>query len=193
MFPDARHVILDRDGVLNVERSDGGYIRHWSQWTWIPGALESLGMLSAAGMQISVATNQACVGRGLIAQDELDAIHARMVEEAARAGGVINRVLVCPHLPDAGCACRKPAPGLLVNAIESARAPRHATVLVGDDVRDLEAARAAGIAPVLVRTGKGRLTEAAVAHTGVPVFEDLREFTSALLSQPSGRIRLKNP
>lgn len=179
----ARHVILDRDGVLNIERSDGGYVEGWSQWQWLPGSLEGLGMLSAAGVHISVATNQAGVGRGLIARDTLDAIHERMIAEAARAGGIIDHVFVCPHLPDSGCDCRKPAPGLLLKAMEAARIPADATVSVGDDLRDVQAARAAGVASVLVRTGKGRLTEVAVARSGVPVFDDLRKFASAFVAQ----------
>ena len=183
MQPSLRHVILDRDGVLNVERSDGGYIENWSQWRWLPRALEGLGTLCGAGVQISVATNQACVGRGLITRDELDAIHERMITEAAGSGGVINHVFVCPHLPDSGCDCRKPAPWLLLRAMEAARIPAGATVAVGDDLRDLEAARAAGVAPVLVRTGKGRLTEAAAVRSGVPVFDDLRDFASAFLAE----------
>lgn len=182
MLPPLRHVILDRDGVLDAERSDGGYIESWSQWRWIPGALEGLATLCAAGVHISVATNQACVGRGLIPRDGLDAIHARMITEAARSGGVISQVFVCPHVPDSGCACRKPAPWLLLRAMEAARIPASATVAVGDDLRDLEAARAAGVAPALVRTGKGCLTEAAVACSGVPVFDDLRDFASACLA-----------
>lgn len=177
----ARHVILDRDGVLNVERSDGGYIEDWSQWRWIPGALEGLGMLGAAGVHLSVATNQAGIGRGLIAREALDAIHRRMLDEAAQAGSVIQQVFACPHAPDDGCDCRKPAPGLLLRAIEAAGIPASATVVVGDDLRDLEAAGAAGVAAVLVRTGKGRFTEAAAARAGVPVFDDLRAFASAFV------------
>ncbi len=178
---DIRHVILDRDGVLNVERGDG-YIENWSQWRWVPGALESLARLSSAGVSISVATNQSCVGRGILGREELDAIHARMIEEAARKGGKIDRVFVCPHAPMSGCGCRKPAPGMLLSALDASRIPRHATIALGDDLRDLEAAWAAHIPAALVRTGKGAAAETAVSCTRVPVFADLREFTSAVLS-----------
>ncbi len=177
-----RHVILDRDGVLNAEPPDGGYVTDSTQWQWLPGALEGLGMLGAAGAHLSIATNQAGVGRGLITREALDAVHRRMLDEAAQAGAVIQQVFVCPHAPDDGCACRKPAPGLLLSAIEAAGIPASATVVVGDDLRDLEAARAAGVAAVLVRTGKGRPAEAAAARAGVPVFDDLRAFASALVT-----------
>lgn len=178
----ARHVILDRDGVLNVERRDGGYVEAWSQWRWISGSLTALGMLSAAGVHLSIATNQAGVGRGLVTADALDAIHRRMLEEAAQAGAVIARVFVCPHLPSDGCACRKPAPGLLLEAMEATRIPAEATVVVGDDVRDVQAARAAGIVPMLVRTGKGHLSEAVLSDSAIPVFNDLQAFASAFLA-----------
>ena len=176
------HVILDRDGVLNVESSTGGYVRDWSQWRWMAGALDGLRLLRAAGIRVSVATNQAGVGQGLVDRADLDAIHAHMLAEAAQAGGMIDRVFVCPHAPNSGCDCRKPAPGLLVRAIEASRIPRQATVSIGDAMRDMEAAWAADLSPVLLRTGKGRLTEAALAGRAVPVFDDLREFAASVVS-----------
>lgn len=177
-----RHVILDRDGVLNAEPTDGSYIVDPAQWRWLPGTLESLAALSAAGIRVSVATNQSCVGRGLITRDQLDAIHARMLDEATMAGGAITGLLVCTHSPTAGCGCRKPAPGLLLDALHATRIPRGATIALGDDLRDIQAARWAGIRAVLVRSGKGSRTEAQVPDASMLVFDDLREFTSALLS-----------
>lgn len=176
-----KHVILDRDGVLNVEQPDGGYVCEWSQWHWIPGAIEGLAMLSLEGVGISVATNQSCVGRGLISRADLDAIHARMLEDASQQGGVINDVFVCTHAPDSGCACRKPAPGLLLEAIEASHVLPNEIVAVGDDLRDVQAAQAANIRATLVRTGKGRLTEASL-NGGVAIFDDLRELAKAVIS-----------
>lgn len=177
-----RHVIFDRDGVLNAEPRDGGYVTDWAQWRWLPGVLEGLAMLSSEGVCISIATNQSCVGRGILSRDQLDTIHARMLDEAARTGGVINHLFVCRHAPERGCGCRKPAPGLLRNALQATGIPRYATIAVGDDLRDLQAAKSAGIPAALVRTGKGTLTEAAIADINVPVFDGIREFASALLS-----------
>ena len=177
-----KHVILDRDGVLNLEPSNGGYVKDWSQWRWIPGALEGLAMLGKAGVGVSIATNQAGVGHGIVEQADLDAIHAHMIEEAASGGGAIARVFVCPHAPGSGCDCRKPAPGLLIRAIQASGVPRQATLAVGDALRDVEAAWAADVSPVLVRTGKGHLTETVIADRGVPVFADLRELAAAVLS-----------
>lgn len=176
-----QHVILDRDGVLNAEPSAAGYVTNWSQWQWMAGALDGLRLLRGAGIRVSVATNQSGVGRGIVDRAALDAIHAHMIVEAAHAGGTIDRVFVCPHAPNSGCDCRKPAPGLLVQAIESSGIPRQATMVIGDALRDIEAAWAADVSPVLVRTGKGRLTEVALAGRAVPVFDDLREFAASVL------------
>lgn len=182
MFRHARHVILDRDGLLNLESADGGYVSDWSQWQWIPGAIDGLRMLSSAGVRISICTNQSGVGRGLIERGDLDVVHARMVEDAAGSGGFISAVFVCPHLPDSGCDCRKPAPGLLLRAMAASRVDRCVTVALGDDIRDLEAAKGADVEFALVRTGKGRRTESIIAARTAPVFEDLLEFAADVLS-----------
>lgn len=181
MAPRIKHVILDRDGVLNVERGDGGYVCDWAQWRWIPGAVEGLAMLSAAGIGLSIATNQSCVGRGLISRADLDSLHARMLDEAGRESGVIGGIFVCPHPPGSGCVCRKPAPGLLLKAIEASGVLPGEIIAIGDDLRDLQAAQAANIRAALVRTGKGCRTEASI-KSGVAVFDDLREFAKAVLS-----------
>lgn len=182
MQPHFRHVIFDRDGVLNAEPRDGGYVCTPAQWQWLAGVTDSLARLSAAGICISVATNQSCIGRGLVTRDALDAIHAHMRDTAARAGATIDHVFVCPHAPEQACRCRKPAPGLLLDALATSGIDRRETLLVGDDLRDLQAASAAGIPAALVRTGKGTRTEAALTHAGIPVFDDVPAFVSALLS-----------
>lgn len=188
-----RHVVLDRDGVLNAEPHDGGYVTDWSQWRWLPGALESLALLHSRGLCISVATNQSCVGRGLLARDRLDTMHARMLQEAAEAGGVIDHVFVCPHSPASNCGCRKPAPGLLRDAVEATGIAPRETIVLGDDLRDLEAASAAGMPAALVRTGKGASTEASITGHTVPVFDGIREFTTALLSDSIAPVKPRTP
>jgi len=181
MVQKVQHVILDRDGVLNVEREDGGYINDWSQWKWIPRAREGLVMLTRLGTSISIVTNQSGIGRGIVTEDEVDAVHARMIDEVDQAGGRIDRILICPHAPSVGCGCRKPAPGLLLEAIEASGLPRRATVVVGDDLRDMQAARSAKVLAVLVRSGKGRITEVAGPGSDVFVFDDLHTFAAATL------------
>lgn len=175
-----RHVILDRDGVLNSEAEDSGYVRDPAEFHWLPGALEGLAMLRRAGLYLSVATNQAGVGRGLVSLEQLAAIHARMQAEASAHGGALDAVLVCPHAHEAQCACRKPAPGLIQEAIARSGIAARESLVVGDDSRDLEAARRAGVAAALVRTGKGRQTEQLPRPAGVPVYDDLLQLARAL-------------
>lgn len=180
--PAYRHVILDRDGVLNREAEEGGYVRGPLEFHWLPGALEGLALLRRAGVRLTVATNQAGVGRGLVSDAALAAIHVRMQAEAAAAGGALDAVLVCPHAPEAQCLCRKPAPGLVRAAIAASDIPASETLLVGDDGRDLEAARRAGVAAVLVRTGKGRQTQAQLSGAEVVAYDDLARLARALVA-----------
>jgi D-glycero-D-manno-heptose 1,7-bisphosphate phosphatase len=175
-----RHLVLDRDGVLNREPADGGYVRAPEEFHWLPGALEGLSILRRAGVRLTVATNQAGVGRGLLSASQLAEVHAHMQAQADAAGAALDAVLVCPHAPEARCLCRKPAPGLMLAAIARSGLTASETLVVGDDVRDLEAARRAGLAAALVRTGKGRQTEAQLSGTDVVTYDDLLQLALAL-------------
>jgi D-glycero-D-manno-heptose 1,7-bisphosphate phosphatase len=175
-----RHLILDRDGVLNRESGDGSYVRTPQEFEWLPGALEALALLRRAGVRLTVVTNQAGVGRGIVSPPELAAVHTHMQAKAAAAGGALDAVLVCTHSPEAQCLCRKPAPGLVQTAIARSGIAAAETLLVGDDGRDLEAARRAGIAAALVRTGKGRRTEAQLSGTGLVAYDDLLQLARVL-------------
>jgi D-glycero-D-manno-heptose 1,7-bisphosphate phosphatase len=177
-----RHVILDRDGVLNYEAPEGGYVREPSEFRWLPGALAGLALLHRAGLRLSVATNQAGVGRGLMSLAQLAAVHERMQTEAAAHGGALDAVLYCPHAPEEQCACRKPAPGLIQAAVARSGIAASDSIVVGDDRRDLEAAQRAGVAAALVRTGKGRRTEALLGNAAVPAYDDLHELARAILA-----------
>jgi D-glycero-D-manno-heptose 1,7-bisphosphate phosphatase len=176
-----RHLILDRDGVLNQEAPDHGYILRPGDFKWLPGALQALVVLSQAGVRISVATNQSAVGRGLMTAQQLQQVLDAMRGQAQAAGANISGVYFCPHAPEAHCDCRKPAPGLILAAVLDSGIPAAQTLLVGDDVRDVEAARAAGVAAVLVRTGKG-LRAAAQTGDGLPVFDDLAQFARSFIT-----------
>lgn len=177
-----RHVILDRDGVLNREIPGTRYVGDPESFEWLPGALDALSLFRRAGLRISVATNQASVGRGFISPEQLEAIHRRMRAEAASGGGELDAVLVCTHAPESACSCRKPAPGLINAAIAGTGISPAETLVVGDDRRDLEAAWRAGVGAALVRTGKGPGTESQLAGTSVPVFNDLPELARAVLA-----------
>ncbi len=174
-------VLLDRDGVLNRDRPD--YVEGPEQWVWQPGAREALARLAQSGLTVLVLTNQAGIGHGRLGIEDLEAVHARMRAEADTAGGRIDGVFYCPHTEAEGCDCRKPRPGLLHQAVERFGHPLVGIPFVGDARRDLEAAVAAGARPVLVRTGKGRATEADGVPPGTVVFDDLPAFVDALLEE----------
>lgn len=180
MNRNVRHVILDRDGVLNAEPPDGGYISEPSQFHWLPGSLDALRALKSRRIRVTIATNQSGIGRGLLSRDQLQRIQQKMDEDAA---GAIRAHFVCPHAPEANCDCRKPRAQLIFRAIESSGVPSAQTLLVGDDMRDLLAARHAGIKAILVRTGKGRSHEQSARNQGVEVFDDLRAVVESLSVQ----------
>src|SRR5690606_22112879 len=143
-------------------------------------------------IRLSIATNQSGIGRGLMTAADLEGVHARMLREARDAGARIAAVFVCPHAPDEGCGCRKPAPGLVREAIEASQVGPEQTLLVGDDVRDLEAAARAGISAALVLTGKGRAAASRGVDGGVAVFDDLRSLACALVESAvrEGEVRI---
>lgn len=164
-----RLVVLDRDGVINHDSDD--YIRSPAQWRPIPGSLEAIARLRKAGWRIAVATNQAGVGRGLFDMTTLAAIHTRMTRAVADAGGHLDAVFFCPHAPLEGCDCRKPRPGMLVEIARRFEVDPGSMVMIGDTLRDLQAADAVGSQPVLVLTGKG---EATLREGGIPAATRVR-------------------
>ena len=178
-------VILDRDGVINEDSDD--YIKSPEEWQPIPGSLAAIARLHRAGWRVIVATNQSGVARGLFSIDTLMRIHEKMYRAVSDAGGLIDAVFFCPHHPDDNCQCRKPRPGLLLDIASRLRIDLSGVPLIGDSLRDLEAARAAGATPLLVRTGKGTST---LEHRGldpaVPVFRDLAAAVDALLTPDAG-------
>jgi D-glycero-D-manno-heptose 1,7-bisphosphate phosphatase len=183
-----KHVILDRDGVLNHEAPDSGYVREPAEFRWLPGSLEALVSLRRAGLHITVATNQSGVGRGLMSLAQLTAVHDRMLTEAAGNGATLDAVLFCPHAPDEGCACRKPEPGLIHEAIRRSGIAATDSLVVGDAERDLEAAARAGVRAVLVRTGKGRATEAGGGARDVRIYDDLSQLAHELVGNANSRV-----
>lgn len=145
-------VILDRDGTINVERDD--YVKSADEWQPLPGALEGIARLNHAGWHVVVASNQSGLGRGLFDMATLNAIHAKMNRALAEAGGRIDAVFFCPHAPDDGCACRKPLPGLFEQIGERYGVELASVPAIGDSLRDLQAAAAAGCETHLVLSGK---------------------------------------
>jgi len=149
-FRRRKTVILDRDGVLNRRPPRAHYVTEWSDFEWLPDSRDALRVLADAGYRVLVVTNQAGVARGAMSEVALLEIHERMKAEAAEAGGRIDAVYYCPHDWDEGCSCRKPAPGMLLQAQRDFALDLTRTTFIGDDERDAEAAEAAGSPWMLV-------------------------------------------
>jgi histidinol-phosphate phosphatase family protein len=143
-FAHRLNVILDRDGVLNKKPPRGEYVRAWSEFEWLPGALEALQLLKQANYRVVIVSNQAGIGRGVMSETDLLQIHDRMRADASAAGGRIDEIYHCPHHWKDDCECRKPKPGMLFQAQRDLNLDLSRTVFVGDDERDGEAADQAG-------------------------------------------------
>jgi D-glycero-D-manno-heptose 1,7-bisphosphate phosphatase len=143
---------VDRDGVINVNRDD--HVKRWEEFNFLPGAYDGLASLAEMGKRIFVVTNQASVGRGVITEGELQGIHDRMVAEIERHSGSVEAVLACPHRPEDHCGCRKPEPGMLLEAQRQFAIDLGASVFVGDHESDAIAAHRAGCRCILVRSGR---------------------------------------
>lgn len=167
-------VLLDRDGVINKDAKIG--ILKRSEFQFLPRAKEAIALLTQAGFRIAVCTNQSAVGRGNMTHAALDEIHTHMTEEAAKAGGRIDKIYFAPDTPENATERRKPGPGMLLEALAHFGADAARTPMVGDTLRDLEAAMTAGCPRILTRTGNGAKLEAQgiPAHIApVTVVDDL--------------------
>lgn len=156
-------VILGRDGVLNEFRE--GHVTAPEEWHPVHGALDAVARLNHAGWHVVVATNQSGIGRGMIDMSAVNAVHARMHQMLQAHGGRVDAVFFCPHVPEDGCDCRKPRAGMLLDIGQRYGQPLAGVPMVGDTLRDLQAAQAAGCEPHLVLSGRARnLTTEALAE-----------------------------
>jgi D-glycero-D-manno-heptose 1,7-bisphosphate phosphatase len=177
----ARLIVLDRDGVINQDSDQ--FIKTPEEWRAVPGSLEAIARLNHAGYRVVVATNQSGIGRGLFDMAMLNTIHEKMHRALTHAGARLDAVFFCPHTADARCDCRKPKPGMLVEIGRRFNMELTGVPCVGDSLRDLQAAEAAGAQPILVLTGKGEKT---LRDGNFPrhtlIFPDLAFAVSALLA-----------
>jgi histidinol-phosphate phosphatase family protein len=148
-------VFLDRDGVINVKPPEGQYVGRWDEFRFLPGITDWIRLVNALGYLVVVVTNQRGVARGLVSPEDLDAIHARMVTELARAGARVDGVLACPH-EEGACECRKPRAGMVLAAQRRWEIDMNRSLLVGDSERDLQLAQACGLPFVRVEGGRIR-------------------------------------
>jgi len=174
-------VIIDRDGVINEDSDE--YIKSVAEWRPIVGSLEAIAELHRAGWRVAVITNQSGIGRGLYDEETLAAIHHHMRERVRAAGGELAGIWYCPHLPDAGCDCRKPRPGLFRQLERELGIPVRGAPYIGDRLSDVQAAEGVGAYPMLVRTGTGAHTASLLGAAAVPVYDDLWAAARALLDE----------
>jgi D-glycero-D-manno-heptose 1,7-bisphosphate phosphatase len=174
-----RAILLDRDGVLDHDRVD--YVKNADELVMIDGVPEAVAALGDAGYAVLVVTNQSCVGKGILPMAGVRAIHELIQRNLGAAGGRVDAFYICPHAPDDGCDCRKPAPGMMLQAQEDWGFDPAETWLVGDATRDILAGQAAGCRTALVRTGKGETSATELPDT--PLYDDLPHFVRWLLAE----------
>ena len=151
MFP---AIFIDRDGVLIENRSD--YVRDWSQVSVFPNVIHALSNAKLKSHKMVIVTNQSAVGRGIISLETAEEINSRLVHLIRNQGGRIDGVYLCPHGPDNGCDCRKPQPGLLLQAAKDLSLDLKRSWMIGDAWSDVQAGQAAGVrGAIIVKTGRG--------------------------------------
>ncbi len=182
MMPENRYVLLDRDGVINHDSDD--FIKSPEQWLPIEGSLEAIALFNQHGYKVVVITNQSGLARGLFDAATLESIHAKMRTMVEQKGGTIDAIYFCPHGPNDDCTCRKPKPGLLEAFAKDNHVKLSGIAVIGDSLRDVQAAQAVGASPILVKTGKGRQTLDNNPHLNIPIFENLYDAAKYITSRP---------
>jgi len=172
--------------VIIENRAD--YVKSLAEVRFLPGVLPALARAARLNGRLVVVTNQSAIGRGLLTRAAAEAINADIARQVAAAGGRLDGLYLCPHLPEAGCNCRKPAPGLLQQAAAALGIDLSASVMIGDAVTDIQAGRAAGARAMLVRTGRGEQQAVELARAGladVPIVADLDAALRRLAADPA--------
>lgn len=162
-------VFLDRDGTLNVEKE---YVFRYEDWEWVPGAVEGLKRLAGLEFRLVVVSNQSGVARGYYRVSDVQILHNRVAKELETKGVHISGFYFCPHGPKDGCECRKPKPGMILQAEKELGIDLSRSFMVGDKLIDVEAGQAAGVRPILVGTGYGAIEKKRLP-VNVPFAADL--------------------
>jgi len=174
-----RAIILDRDGVINHDSDD--FIKSPEEWLPIPGSIRAIAKLFQAGFAIFVVTNQSGLARKLFDETTLAAMHAKLRHEVSLAGGKITDIIYCPHAAKDQCLCRKPKTGMLQKIEQDYQINLAQAFFIGDSQSDIDAAKAHGCVPILVKTGKGERTLQAKANPNVAVYADLAHAIETIL------------
>ena len=172
-------VVLDRDGVINEESDE--FVKSPEEWIAIEGSLEAIAKLNHAKVKVFIASNQSGIARELYDYNTLHQIHQKMLAELGQHGGHIDGIFICPDLEG---ECRKPNPGMLVEIEKRSKLSLQKVPLIGDSLRDVQAAMAHGSLPILVRTGNGSVTaQSEQLPRNIPIYDDLANAVDALLTQ----------
>jgi D-glycero-D-manno-heptose 1,7-bisphosphate phosphatase len=172
-----RAVFLDRDGVINVNAPEGQYITRWEEFQFLPDVADAIARLNRAHFSVIVVSNQRGVAKGLMTVDALEEIHRRMLAQLATLNARIDAIYYCPHGIDVLCACRKPAPGMLLQAAKDHGIDLPNSWMVGDSDGDLLAGKSAGCRTVRI-VGSTANTEVApdlVAHSLIEAAQAITE------------------
>jgi len=176
-------IILDRDGVINRDSDD--FIKSPAEWEPIEGSLEAIARLNHAGYRVVVLTNQPGIAQGLLNVDTLTRIHSKMRRMLAQVGGKIESILFCPHEAEEDCECRQLKDGAYSELATRLRLNLTGVPAVGNSLQAILAAQAAGVSPILVKTGKGEQTLQGGIPDGVAVYDDLSAVVASLLDGTS--------
>ncbi len=171
-------VILDRDGVINQDSLE--YIKSPDEFHILPGSLQAMVRLNKAGYTLAIATNQSGISRGYYDEAMLHAIHQKLTTSLHALGGHVAVIEYCMHMPDSGCGCRKPKPGMLYAIAKKLDCALDGALMVGDRISDILVARAAGVSPRVVLSPMTD-TKALKDFPDVPVFSSLASCVDAFL------------
>ena len=178
-------VILDRDGVINQDSDN--FIKSVDEFIPLPGSIKAIAKLKHAGYKVYIATNQSGIQRGFYTTETLHAMHEKLATLLKEHDAEIDGIEFCPHGPDDHCDCRKPKAGMYLTIAKQAGLSDYSDIIiVGDSLRDLQAAQSINAKPHLVRTGKGERTiEKGEGLEGISVYNDLSDFVNQLLNIPA--------
>ncbi|NKQ34756.1 MAG: HAD family hydrolase [Chloroflexi bacterium] len=176
-------IFLDRDGVIIENRAN--YVRSWEDVEFFPQALAALARIREAPYKIILITNQSAVGRGIISYDTAVSLNNRIIEVVRQANGRIDAAYICPAAPDENAPCRKPQPGMLLQAAADHQIDLSQSVMIGDALTDIQAGHAAGVREtILLLTGRGEAQLALVDTAVTPpftIYKNLDEALTALI------------
>lgn len=179
-----RAIFVDRDGVINKYPGDKKYVTSWRKFRFLPKAKKAIAKLHRNGFKLFVISNQAGVSKGILTRKVLDYITRNMLKEIKKAKGKIDAAYYCVHRQEDNCSCRKPKSGLIEKAKKKYLIDIKNSFFIGDTVRDIETAKAAGCKSILVLSGKEKLSNRKNWEFQPDfIFSDLYEASEFILNQ----------